>query len=65
MAIGFCGLNHPRDKVIQAGLACLMLQSMQILYSFGFQLHKAVHGAQGVLQCLLEGSFDYRKEVLE
>jgi hypothetical protein len=57
MAIGVCELNHPSDEAIQAGLACLILQSVQILHSFGFQPYQAVLGSQGVLRSFLEKPF--------
>jgi hypothetical protein len=47
VAIGVCEPNHLYNKVVQAGLACLILQSVQILHSFGFQPHKAIAGCHG------------------
>jgi len=65
MTIGIWEPNHLDNDLIQARLACLILQSVQILNSFGFQPHKAIVGSQGVLQSPTRGSFDYRKEVPE
>jgi len=41
--------NHPRDQVIEAGLACLILESTQFIDGFSFQLYQAVLWFQGVL----------------
>jgi hypothetical protein len=57
MAMGISELNHLDNEVIQAGLACLILESGQIPHSFGFKLHQAVLWSHGILQSLLEGFF--------
>jgi len=57
MTIGISELNHPCDKVVQAGPACFILQSAQIVYSFSFQFYQVVLRSHSVLRSLLERRF--------